>query len=41
MELAVQSAEALRLFSWIELKPLYIRASEAEEKMSRGLLKPL
>lgn len=26
---------------WISVKPLYIRASEAEEKMSRGLLKPL
>lgn len=28
-------------FSWKELQPLYIRASEAEEKMRRGLLKPL
>ncbi|MBX3020394.1 MAG: tRNA (adenosine(37)-N6)-threonylcarbamoyltransferase complex dimerization subunit type 1 TsaB [Bdellovibrionales bacterium] len=28
-------------FSWKEIKPLYIRASEAEEKMRQGLLKPL
>lgn len=28
-------------FSWKELQPLYVRASEAEEKMRQGLLKPL
>lgn len=30
-----------RFFSWREVKPLYIRASEAEEKLRKGLLKPL
>jgi tRNA threonylcarbamoyl adenosine modification protein YeaZ len=29
------------LFSWKDVKPLYIRASEAEEKMRQGLLKPV
>jgi tRNA threonylcarbamoyl adenosine modification protein YeaZ len=28
-------------FPWKEIKPLYIRASEAEEKLRKGLLKPL
>lgn len=28
-------------FSWKDVKPLYIRASEAEEKLRQGLLKPL
>lgn len=27
--------------AWKSLKPLYIRASEAEEKLKRGLLKPI
>lgn len=32
----------LRPFSdWFQVKPLYIRASEAEEKLRKGLLKPL
>lgn len=30
-----------RFFSWENLKPLYVRASEAEEKLRRGLLKPV
>jgi tRNA threonylcarbamoyladenosine biosynthesis protein TsaB len=29
------------LFSWKDVKPLYIRGSEAEEKLRQGLLKPL
>lgn len=33
--------EAIKFFSWKNANPLYIRASEAEEKMRRGLLKPL
>jgi tRNA threonylcarbamoyladenosine biosynthesis protein TsaB len=28
-------------FSWKDVKPLYIRGSEAEEKLRKGLLKPL
>jgi tRNA threonylcarbamoyl adenosine modification protein YeaZ len=30
-----------RFLSWREVKPLYVRASEAEEKLLKGLLKPL
>lgn len=30
-----------RFFTWEGVKPLYVRASEAEEKLKRGLLKPL
>lgn len=30
-----------RFFTWQEVKPLYVRASEAEEKLLKGLLKPL
>lgn len=30
-----------RFSSWREVKPLYVRASEAEEKLLKGLLKPL
>jgi len=38
--LAMESG--IRHFSpWSEVKPLYIRGSEAEEKLKRGLLKPL
>lgn len=33
--------QAIRFFAWSDVKPLYVRASEAEEKMRRGLLKPL
>lgn len=33
--------QAVRISAWTDVKPLYIRASEAEEKMRRGLLKPL
>jgi hypothetical protein len=36
-----QSDAPPRFFSWREVKPLYIRASEAEEKLRKGLLKPL
>lgn len=36
-----QSDDKQRFFSWQEVKPLYIRASEAEEKLRKGLLKPL
>ncbi|HMN69068.1 MAG TPA: tRNA (adenosine(37)-N6)-threonylcarbamoyltransferase complex dimerization subunit type 1 TsaB [Bdellovibrionales bacterium] len=41
----VQAATAGRIhssfFSWQDVKPLYVRGSEAEEKMRRGLLKPV
>lgn len=30
-----------RFFPWKDVKPLYIRASEAEEKLRKGLLTPL
>lgn len=30
-----------RFFSWRDVKPLYVRGSEAEEKLKKGLLKPL
>lgn len=33
--------EVINFFNWKNAKPLYVRASEAEEKMRRGLLKPL
>jgi tRNA threonylcarbamoyl adenosine modification protein YeaZ len=33
--------QSVGFFPWTAIKPLYIRASEAEEKMRRGLLKPL
>ena len=33
--------DKMRPISWKTLIPLYIRASTAEEKMKRGLLKPL
>lgn len=29
------------LFDWMQVKPLYIRASEAEEKLKAGVLSPL
>lgn len=41
---STKAAPGLRpasFFSWKELKPLYIRASEAEEKLRQGYLKPL
>ena len=34
-----QSAVQRRFFSWQDVKPLYIRGSEAEEKLKRGLLR--
>lgn len=33
--------QAASFFSWENVKPLYIRASEAEEKLRQGLLKPV
>lgn len=41
IERLAQSPDALSFSSWKEVKPLYIRASEAEEKLRMGLLKPL
>jgi tRNA threonylcarbamoyl adenosine modification protein YeaZ len=41
IERLAQSPDALSFSSWKEAKPLYIRASEAEEKLRMGLLKPL
>lgn len=35
-----QSDDQRRFFSWDQVKPLYVRASEAEEKLRKGLLKP-
>lgn len=36
------SADYSRVFSgWKSIEPLYLRASEAEEKLKRGLLKPV
>lgn len=41
-ELAVNNSQlGVQRMSWNQLKPLYIRASEAEEKLRDGLLKPL
>ena len=37
----VQSQTDLATCSWKSVKPLYIRGSEAEEKLRQGLLKPL
>lgn len=37
----VQLPGMFTFFSWRELNPLYVRGSEAEEKMKKGLLKPL
>lgn len=36
-----QMSGKTRFFSWPDAKPLYVRASEAEEKLKRGLLKPI
>lgn len=33
--------DVIRFFSWARVNPLYIRGSEAEEKLKKGLLKPL
>ncbi len=33
--------QTVRFFQWHKVNPLYIRGSEAEEKMRRGLLRPL
>lgn len=41
IEWLAESPNALSFYSWKEVKPLYIRASEAEEKLRMGLLKPL
>jgi tRNA threonylcarbamoyladenosine biosynthesis protein TsaB len=35
-----QSNQKREFIAWQDLRPLYIRASEAEEKLSSGLLKP-
>lgn len=37
----VESGDSLSTSLWKSVKPLYIRGSEAEEKLRRGLLKPL
>jgi tRNA threonylcarbamoyladenosine biosynthesis protein TsaB len=36
-----KSGEKFTFLSWKDIQPLYIRASEPEEKMRRGLLKPV
>lgn len=41
VELLIKWPKLVRFFDWTQIKPLYIRASEAEEKLRRGLLKPL
>lgn len=41
VELLGQGPAAEGLTDWKNVKPLYIRRSEAEEKMRRGLLKPV
>ena len=37
----VQLARDASFFSWNSVKPLYVRGSEAEEKLKLGILKPL
>ena len=37
----LSSSDASEFREWSETRPLYIRASEAEEKLRKGLLKPL
>lgn len=39
-ELVSQDAKKFSILSWRDLKPLYIRDSEAEEKLRSGILKP-
>ncbi len=41
LPLLARSDDRRRFFSWSEIKPLYVRASEAEEKLKKGLLKPI
>ena len=41
LDFAADLPESIQFFSWIEMKPLYVRGSEAEEKLKKGLLKPL
>jgi tRNA threonylcarbamoyl adenosine modification protein YeaZ len=41
VELLAMEKNLRSFFAWTDVKPLYIRASEAEEKLSRGILKPL
>jgi tRNA threonylcarbamoyladenosine biosynthesis protein TsaB len=41
VEYFAKSGEKFVFLSWKDIQPLYIRASEPEEKMRRGLLKPV
>jgi tRNA threonylcarbamoyladenosine biosynthesis protein TsaB len=41
VEYFAKSGEKFAFLSWKDVQPLYIRASEPEEKMRRGLLKPV
>jgi tRNA threonylcarbamoyladenosine biosynthesis protein TsaB len=41
LPMMVEGSTERRNFSWPQVKPLYIRGSEAEEKLRQGLLKPL
>jgi tRNA threonylcarbamoyl adenosine modification protein YeaZ len=41
VEYFAKSGEKFAFSSWKDIQPLYIRASEPEEKMRRGLLKPV
>lgn len=41
VEYFAKSGEKFAFLSWKDIQPLYIRASEPEEKMRRGLLKPV
>ena len=37
----LQMTATASFFSWNDVKPLYVRGSEAEEKLGKGFLKPL
>jgi len=41
IELALQTSKNRNFLTWKSVEPLYIRGSEAEEKLKRGILKPL